>query len=265
MHQIRSSLLLLCLFWSLLVVAGCGEKIEYPEIVTTPSEPGPVILPTPSVTLPRTSTVGRSVQGRPVIATVLGSGPDTTLILGVVHGNEPAGAPLVRLLTSHLQANPDLLQGRKAVLVPNANPDGYAANSRYNSRGIDINRNFPAANRINDDKTGPAGFSEPESKIIADLISQHRPDRIVAIHQPLDCIDYDGPGGPLANHMGRHCNLPVKKLGARPGSLGSYAGISQGIPIITMELPPGGGNANALWQEYGMALVSAVTYPQNAK
>jgi len=101
----------------------------------------------------------------------------------------------------------------------------------------------------------------------AGLIEIYAPDRIVSIHQPLSCIDYDGPGIALARRMAEHCDLPIKKLGARPGSLGSYAGLTLGIPIITLELPRSADalDEQSLWDKYGAALVAAVAYPEMAK
>jgi len=201
------------------------------------------------------------------MCSVLGHGQDVTLILATIHGNEPAGTPLVRRLTSHLQQNPDVLSGRKVVIMPVANPDGMAHNSRYNINGVDLNRNFATANRSNSARHGYKALSEPESRAIASVIRQHCPDRIVSIHQPLACIDYDGPAWSLTNQLAKQCDLPIKKLGARPGSLGSYAGLSLQIPIVTLELPGSADRLSreSLWQQYGPALVSAVTYPSMAK
>jgi protein MpaA len=63
--------------------------------------------------------------------------------------------------------------------------------------------------------------------------------------------------------MGEHCDLPVKKLGARPGSLGSYAGVTLGIPIITFEMLLNDSqlDTQTLWKRYGKALVAAIVYP----
>jgi protein MpaA len=157
------------------------------------------------------------------------------------------------------------MQGRKVVLLPVANPDGLAHNSRNNARGINLNRNFDTANRIKSPISGDRPLSEPEARAIERLIRQYAPDRIVSIHQPLACIDYDGPAYPLAVRMALYCNLPVRKLGAKPGSLGSYAGISKGIPIITLELPASAGRLDrqSLWQQYGAALVAAIVYPNS--
>jgi len=83
----------------------------------------------------------------------------------------------------------------------------------------------------------------------------------------LDCIDYDGPAWALANHLAKHCDLPIKKIGARTGSLGSYAGLTLRVPIVTLELPGNADrlNESSLWQRYGPTLVAAVTYPNMAK
>ncbi|MFA5554852.1 MAG: hypothetical protein WDA68_09905, partial [Phycisphaerae bacterium] len=136
-----------------------------------------------------------------------------------------------------------------------------AAGTRHNANGIDLNRNFPTQNRIDNAVFGFSALSEPESVIIQSLISRYKPNRIISIHQPYDCIDYDGPGEHLANVMAAKCPLPVRKLGAAPGSLGSYAGLELGIAIITMELP----DSNVLccrriWDDYSPALIAAVKY-----
>jgi protein MpaA len=209
----------------------------------------------------------KSRENRPIVHTVLGQGTDVTFVLAAIHGNEKAGIPLVHRLDRYLQQHPEMLEERKVVLLPVANPDGVARNSRYNARGIDLNRNFPAFNRINSNRFGLTPLSEPESRYIFQLVRQYSPDRIVSIHQPLACIDYDGPSQALANRMAQYCNLPLKKLGARPGSLGSLAGITLGIPIISMELPGNADRLNSerLWQQYGPALIAAIIYPHRAK
>jgi protein MpaA len=244
----------LCILFGVLALAGCVEPVQYPQIVGV----------VPSVVVPaRYRIVGKSVQRRPIMCLELGDGPDVSLIMATIHGNEPAGTPLVRSLSWHLRRHPELLAGRKVVLMAVANPDGMVNGSRFNARGVDLNRNFEAANRINTKQTGLLALSEPEAVIIKRLIQEYKPDRIVSIHQPLNCIDYDGPARMLAERMGQYCALPVKKLGARPGSLGSYAGVTLGIPIITFEMLQADSklSSDALWQKYGKALLAAITFP----
>jgi protein MpaA len=61
--------------------------------------------------------------------------------------------------------------------------------------------------------------------------------------------------------------LPVKKLGAKPGSLGSYAGVDLGIPVITFEMRQNDSklDSETLWRRYGKALVAAIVYPDKVE
>jgi protein MpaA len=207
-------------------------------------------------------TVGRSLENRPIEARILGRGADVVLIIASIHGNEKAGTPLVNRLQTHLLAHPELMAGRRVVIVPVANPDGSAKNIRANARGVDLNRNYPTTNRVAGKKSGIVGLSEPESQAIEKVMTVYPPARIVSIHQPLTCVDFDGPADELAQRMSSASGLPVKKIGALPGSLGSYAGITMGIPIVTYELPRSADALDeaALWDKYGEGLVEAVKF-----
>jgi len=207
--------------------------------------------------------LGASVENRPIECIVLGRGEVEVLMLATIHGNESAGTPLLRMLGGYLLKNPHLLQARRVVLVPVANPDGMSRQTRHNARGVDLNRNFPAANRQNNSRYGFSALSEPESRLIYQLIHQYEPKRIVTVHEEAGCIDYDGPAREWAAHLAAFCLLPVRRLGSQPGSLGSYAGTALGLPIITMELAPDAEklDENSLWQRYGAALLAAITYP----
>lgn len=80
------------------------------------------------------------------------------------------------------------------TIVPNANPvsrrlveEGQYC-KRTNEDGVDLNRNFGDAHRATGDEPGeemnpgPNGFSEPESRIIRDLVQEERPDIYLSIH-----------------------------------------------------------------------------------
>jgi len=208
---------------------------------------------------------GTSVENRPIETILLGTGTDVVLIIATIHGNEPAGTPLVEHLADYLSRNRSLLDGRRIIIVPTANPDGLARMSRFNARSVDLNRNFSADNRQDNARNGLRALSEPEAHLISELIRRHRPDRIVTVHQPLGCIDYDGPAKALARRMSGHCDLPVRKLGALAGSLGSFAGETLNIPIITMELRKDDDELTGqqLWDRYGAALLAAIVFPQS--
>ena len=202
---------------------------------------------------------GWSVQRRPVLLEVLGQGQDVTLVLAGIHGDEAAGTALVRHLGDYLDRHRHLLEGKKVVLLPVANPDGKARRTRQNAHGVDLNRNFPSDNRVASPESGRTGLSEPETMVIYRIIREYRPDRIVSVHQPLGCVDYDGPAEDMAQRMAEACGLPLKKLGAKPGSLGSYSSQIRRIPIVTLELLDSDSDlmAEQLWARYGRALLAA--------
>lgn len=212
---------------------------------------------------PKTSVVGKSYEGRPIECIVHGDGPDVLMIIATIHGNEAAGTPLVAAFSEWLIEHPAKLSGRQVVIVPVANPDGFAAGERFNSRGVDLNRNFPAGNWREEKVTlhGSAPLSEPESRVLMQLVCRYFPNRLISIHQPLECVDYDGPGERLAEVIAAKCPLSVKKLGGRPGSFGSFVGETLGKPIITLELPKAAGmDADVLWRTYGESLIAALSF-----
>ena len=206
--------------------------------------------------------VGESLGGLPIECNVYGDGPDVFWLIATIHGNEAAGTPLAAKFVEWLEANPQELDGRRVVVIPVANPDGFADNVRHNRNGVDLNRNFPAGNWSGDVKPhGDTPLSEPESRALMRVLCQYFPNRVVTIHQPLDCVDYDGPFQAMAEAMAAKCKLPVKHLGSRPGSLGSFVGLTLGRPIITLELPKDAGmDGDVLWKEYGDALIAALQY-----
>ena len=84
--------------------------------------------------------LGRSVRRRPIRAVVVGrrSARRAVLVVGCVHGDEPAGIAVTRALRT---APPP--PGVALWLVDAVNPDGCAAGILQNARGVDLNRNSP--------------------------------------------------------------------------------------------------------------------------
>jgi len=208
---------------------------------------------------------GWSAENRPIHYRVHGDGETVVLIIAAIHGNEPSGPPLAERLSRELVRNPRLLEGRTVVICSLANPDGRARNVRWNAEGVDLNRNYRSVNFRPSRRNGPRPLSEPESRVIEELVQEVEPARVLSIHEPLACIDHDGPGVEIARAMARHTRLPVKKLGARPGSLGSWVGETLGVPIITLELPEDASrrSADELWSRYGRAILAFVRHPDS--
>lgn len=264
---------------ALLSTAGCiqqGPKTDRVRLpgpdgqagalrpATQPGELGQVIQPCPPELHIR--TIGQSVEGRPIECIVLGDGADVILLLATIHGNEGAGTSMLLRLAEHLIEHPHVLAGRQVVLVPVVNPDGLARGIRYNARGVDLNRNFPSANWSGEARSGRSPLSEPEAQAIYDLLHEYQPARITTIHEGLRCVDFDGPAEPMAQIMSMCCDLPLRQLGGRSGSLGSYAGVTLGRPLVTVELARHAHrlDENELWSRYCEMLLAGIEFDGNA-
>jgi protein MpaA len=243
---------------------GCRQSAG--EAANREPAPSPV-LPKPVV---HTETLGRSVEGRPILLHRFGEGEVGTLVLAGIHGDEPTGVTLaVRLIDLLGRGEVSGVDGAVAVL-PVANPDGAAAGTRTNARRVDVNRNFHAKNwgasRKGVYHGGTAALSEPETVAIHKAVASLKPRRIVSIHsisRGRQCNNYDGPGEALARRMAAHNGYPVRPtIGyPTPGSFGSWAGIDLRIPVITLELPrdlPG----DAAWEGNRAALLEALREPR---
>lgn len=246
-----------------------------PELVW-PSRVAVVIVRPPVRPLPPKPLVteqfvryGRSVQGRILTAVVLDNGPDAasdvTLIFGGFHGNERTTPVLVRQLRQYLTQKPDAWPGRRVVLVPCANPDGWAMATRVNAHGVDLNRNFPAnwscTGIASRNAPGPAPASEPETRAMIHLLNLCRPQKVVSLHSPLHCLNWTGSLGlKMADAMARYDHYrPTANVGyPTPGSLGDYCG-ARGIGIVTLELPQE--SEAASWTANKDALVAAIQTP----
>ena len=201
-------------------------------------------------------TIGHSIEGRAIDLWCDPAGPHGTLIIGGIHGDEAATIDLVR----------EFLPPREhpVALLPLANPDSFAHGSRYNARGVDINRN--AGFNWRSDSVEPSGegpWSEPETRALQEFILHWKPAKIVALHWALGEIDADGvQSTPLAEAMWGALSaaekmpyrLRVTEIGRGqrrlqqiyaecPGSLGQWAGYGLIYPddsqpaMITLELP----------------------------
>lgn len=167
------------------------------------------------------SVLGRSVEGRPIRVSRIGD-PGARikiLVVGAIHGNEVAGMAV----TSLLRRRPPRLDGVELWVVPTVNPDGVAAGSRQNARGVNLNRNFPAAwrpqGRPGDTfHAGARPLSEPETRLIARLVRRLRPAATIWFHQALGLVDLGtAADGGLVRGYARVGGLPAQRLGFLPG------------------------------------------------
>ena len=157
------------------------------------------------------------------------------LVIGVFHGDEPQGKFLIE---QYLKENNDT----RLLFIPCLNPDGMAQNTRTNANGVDLNRNFPTQNweltERNEFFGGESAGSEIETGFITEIIEIYNPKLILTLHAPFKVVNYYGNAQEISEKISQIINYPVEpSIGyPTPGSFGTYAGIEQKIPTITLEL-----------------------------
>ncbi|MBC8066817.1 MAG: peptidase M14 [Deltaproteobacteria bacterium] len=172
------------------------------------------------------SSIGGSVEGRPLLALHIG-GTDADavpmLINGAQHAREWISTMvpicIAERLTAGYEGDPQLrafVDSTDLWVVPVVNPDGYQyswSSDRYwrknrrGGHGIDLNRNFEVAfggaGSSSDKRSqiyrGPYPFSEPESAALRDLVRREQ----IAVH-----VDFHAYGQ-LLLHPWNHTAAPA--------------------------------------------------------
>jgi protein MpaA len=175
--------------------------------------------------------LGHSVEGRPITAIERGTkGGTKVVVIGVIHGDEDAGAAIVDRL-----AEVDVPAGIDLWLVPSMNPDGQADGTRTNAHQVDLNRNFPLGwaklGQPGDWQyagTGPA--SEPETKAIVAFLEAVEPSLVIWYHQDLNRIaPAAGRAGKIRRRYAELTGLPIE-----PVTGGTYTGVAAGWARSTL-------------------------------
>merc|ERR1719422_215556 len=158
-------------------------------------------------------TVGQSLQGRDMkIVRFRGegytAGGPRVFVTYNLHAREwitgMSGVYQVEHLIEKIRQEPNYLAGTEVVLMPMSNPDGFRystttqrmhrKNMRVNSgsscRGVDLNRNWDAywaqggssSSPCSDTYHGPSAASEPETNVIAQVMSEAPQTVYIDVH-----------------------------------------------------------------------------------
>ncbi len=219
------------------------------------------------------SVIGYSVQGRPIYAYSFGTGASKIIFVGNMHGDEKSSKYLLDQWINELEANADKIPAsRSLIIIPSANPDGFALSSRLNANNVDLNRNFPADDwaasvGVPGPQTLPQGggvspLSEPESNSLAVFIQNNQPRLVLTFHSKGGVVIPNGSGDSSALAK-LYADKSPYWLGsddqadsifgyATTGELEDWLHDKRGIPTLLIEMSSDtgsefAGNRPALW------------------
>ncbi|HEY4963085.1 MAG TPA: M14 family zinc carboxypeptidase [Candidatus Saccharimonadales bacterium] len=205
-----------------------------------------------------TFSIGSSVLGRPITAYKFGNGPSMVLYIAAMEGNEQNSANLLTQWIPAVDANPGKIPSyRTLVIIPQINPDGYAANTRLNAAGIDLNRNFPAnnwqtqvteplGNGAPTNGGGPTPLSAPESQALANFYETNKPRLAITEHSHGGIVEANDAGDSIAlgteyAKLSNYRAIPTSQIGnffnyTTTGAFEDWANDKLGLPVLEVEL-----------------------------
>ena len=121
--------------------------------------------------------LGRSVEGRPVEALIISAadgkpGRLKVMLVAAQHGMEPSGAEALLRAAGELMQG-DLrpwLESLEVIIIPLANPDGYARNRRANAAGVNTSTDF-------------GRLAAPESRAVNSALLRFQPEAVLDLHE----------------------------------------------------------------------------------
>lgn len=140
--------------------------------------------------MPR-QVIGRSVEGRDIVAYTVGSGPRLVVLIGGLHaGAEALTVRLLEVVLHRIAAGalvaPDDM---RLVIIPLANPDGWVHDTRTNANDVDLNRNWPTPDWAPVAQAGDAtvsggrhALSEPEVASLYRYLLATEPELVISYH-----------------------------------------------------------------------------------
>jgi protein MpaA len=118
------------------------------------------------------------------------------------------------------------------------NPDGRAAATRQNARGVDLNRNFPSEWEALG-VSGPRPMSEPETRAAVRLIRRLRPAVTIWFHQPEQIVRAWGRSTGVARRYAQLAGAQFRAIRWPPGSAPNWQNQRLRARSFVVELPSG--------------------------
>lgn len=227
---------------------------------------------TPTATPYPYTTIGRSVEGRPIVSHRFGDGPIPIILVGGIHGGYEWNTILLAYeMIDYFEEFPERIPPDITLyIIPSANPDGQflitgshdrftladipsdddTLPGRFNANDVDLNRNWDcewSKTAVWRDQTvsgGSSPFSELESNVLRNYFLEQQPSVVIFWHSAANGVFSSGCPEPFPNSLqlaamyGEAANYPVyERFYHYPvtGDAGDWLA-TQGIPSISVEL-----------------------------
>lgn len=269
-----------CAGWMCWVGASSTAKAQVPGAPLPAVNPSPSAVVSPPAATVRPATtpgltwhaLGRSAEGRAIEYAQFGNGERQILVLGPLAGDRDEGRAFVERLADHFHRFPQRLNEARVTIVRDPNPDGRIRRTAFNSHGVDLNQNFGTRNwhKVAGGQqsagsphslSGREPESEPETRVLADLLKDLRPDRILILDtsRQRPSLDYAGPADSLVRQIVTAANIKliVAPAAASGGSLTTFAGAERSITTVALRLAPrSSGDSN--WSAFKRAVLTVI-------
>lgn len=180
-----------------------------------------------------------SVERRPIETATFGKGPQRIAVISSLSGNSETTVSLVEKMAG-IFAHDELMPVQLSVLVVRSpNPDGHAERTLTNSRGVDLNRNFPSTRFTANPRreTGEKPGSEPETRALVQLLNQYKPSLVVHV------VESRSTRGTVRSDdlvprelLAQFDSAPYDKV-YKTGSLAGYVHETMKCSVVELELP----------------------------
>lgn len=245
-----------------IVLEGAGTRPETTEDETDPDDPSVAATATPRPEVDETILsgvapeipIGETVRGSAISNLVLGDDTNdkAILVIGGIHsGFAPSTVQMADALAAHFSANPGLIpENITLYVISNLNPDAPMAirerSGRFNSNGVDLNRNFdcnwtrdPMIMREQVVGAGGTGaLSEREAQHLESWIDEVQPSAVIVFGAGSSEVTAGGCNGAtqastnLATAYASSAGLRVGDGSGLTGDVTDWLATSKGIPAI---------------------------------
>lgn len=205
-----------------------------------------------------------SIERRPVETATFGKGPRHIVVVGSLSGNSEAAHALIDRFAEVLSRHSIVPVQFSILVVRCPNPDGAADRVLTNSRGVDLNRNFPSTRftAVPRPQTGDKPGSEPETRALIQLMNQFQPDLVIHV------VEARSSRGTVRSDdfvprdlLPRYDSAPYDHV-YKAGSLAGYVHETLKRSIIELELPA---NSSTETEEDSLLQLLVATLDQSTR